>query len=883
MDTPLLQTKLFVPPAPPGLLHRPRLFQQLDHALTVENGAILISTPAGYGKTTLLSSWLRTRQTPPVAWLTLEDEDSDPARFLAYLVAALETVQPEVGSHARDLLQTFHSQPTIQTVLAEIINGLAHAGTPLLLVLDDYHAIQNQEIHHGVDFLLHHLPPHLHLVIASRVDPPWALARLRAQGRLDELRSNDLSFTLAEITDFFNQINRLALSTEAIAALQNRTEGWIASLQLAALSLQRLNDAEKDAFITNFTSSHHYIFDYLAEELFRKQSASDRQFLLQTSILDHLTAPLCAAVTGQNDSQSVLEQLHHANLLIAQDDRRQWYRYHPLFADFLRQSLEQTMARASVAGLYGRASQWCEANGYLDEAIQYALAARAWETVVRLIKTLAAPIQFMRYAQSWQRWIAAMPEAIWQTDAELGVGYAWALMSSGQWQAGQQILQRVEAACRAENNDPLLGKVHTANSYLKRMLGDIPGAMEQARQALARLSPDDAGYRMSATRLLGLNYLRMGKARASAEMLAQAMTDIYRYGDEDSAILGLVWLGHAQFAEGKLHQVAHTHSQVRRLTETNRREPPLIYYVWATLLYYEWNELAQAAELWEIALARQALLRNRAFPEYFVGLARLEWAQGQPQAAYATLHRALGFAQQANNEIASARITAQYIQFKLTQGDLDAGLAWLEAHPAHPADKFIYLHQDEYLTRVRVLMQQRTPASLAEADGWLDKLLPHAEADGRHSDHVKLLVLKAIVAAYTNNFAQALTILDQAFTLAEPENYIRTFLDEGQPLIELLHRAIRQNLASPYASRLLKAGPHESLPPDAVPLAPHPLSEREIEVLKLLSQAYSPQEISDTLIISVHTARTHIKHIYHKLDAPNRKQAISKARKLNLV
>ncbi|NJN97937.1 MAG: hypothetical protein HC875_29615 [Anaerolineales bacterium] len=197
MDTPLLQTKLFVPPAPPGLLHRPRLFQQLDHALTVENGAILISTPAGYGKTTLLSSWLRTRQTPPVAWLTLEDEDSDPACFLTYLVAALETVQPEVGSHARNLLQTFHSQPTIQTVLAEIINGLAHADTPLLLVLDDYHAIQNQEIHHGVDFLLHHLPPHLHLVIASRVDPPWALARLRAQGRLDELRSSDLSFTLA--------------------------------------------------------------------------------------------------------------------------------------------------------------------------------------------------------------------------------------------------------------------------------------------------------------------------------------------------------------------------------------------------------------------------------------------------------------------------------------------------------------------------------------------------------------------------------------------------------------------------------------------------------------------------------------------------------------
>lgn len=883
MEASLLQTKLYIPPSPPGLLPRPRLFQQLDNALRVEHGTLLISSPAGYGKTTLLSSWIRTGNIAPVAWLTLEDDDSDPVRFLAYLIAAIETVQPEAGSRAKVLLQTFHSQPSIQMVLTEMINVLAQNAAPLLIVLDDYHAIENEDIHQGVDFLLHHLPPHLHLIIASRVDPPWALARLRAQRRLSELRINDLSFTLDEITEFLNQINNLALSLDTIEALQSRTEGWIASLQLAALSMQRLSATEKQAFIANFTSSHHYIFDYLAEELFRKQSATDRQFLLQTSILDHLTAPLCAAVTGQSESQAMLEQLHHANLLIAQDDKRQWYRYHHLFADFLRHSLAQNMDTAAVTGLYLRASHWCELNGYLTEAIQYALAARAWETVIRLIKTLAAPVQFMQYAQSWQRWIAALPEAVWQADIALSVGYAWALMSTGQWQVGQQILQRAEATCRAENNAPLLGQVHTAYSYLKRMLGDIPAAMDQAKQALACLAPEDVCYRISATRLLGINYLRLGKAHASSEILTQAMTDIYRYGDDDSTILGLVWLGQAQYAEGKLHQVSHTRSEVFRLAEAQRRDPPLIYYVWATWLYYEWNELDKAAELWELALDKQALLRNRSFPEYFVGLARLQWAQGDTQVAYATLDRALSFAQQANNEIASARITAQQIQFKLAQGDLKTGLAWLDAHPAHPDDRFIYLRQDAYLTRIRVLMQQHTPAALAEAGRWLDKLLPHAQADGRQTDQVKLLVLKALVEAYTHNFEQALITLEQALTLAEPENYIRTFLDEGPPLIELLQRAIKHNIALAYTARLLQAGQAEVLLPDTTALAPYALSEREIEVLKLLSQHHSPQEISDTLIISVHTARTHIKHIYRKLDARNRKQAISKARQLNLV
>lgn len=885
MDTPLLQTKLYIPPPPPGLLNRPRLSHQLNQALTIPDSIIVISAPAGYGKTTLLSSWIRAGDTPPVAWLTLEDEDSAPLRFVTYLLSALETLSPEAASRAKNLLQTFHTQPSIQSIFTEVVNVLVQNAQPMLIVLDDYHVIDCPEIHQGVDFLLHHLPPHLHLVIASRTIPPWAVARLRAQRRLIELRAGDLCFTLDEITGLFNQINKLALPADTIEALQNRTEGWIASLQLAALSMQQLNQEERQAFVASFTGSHHYIFDYLAEELFKKQSATDQQFLLQTSILDHLIAPLCATVTRQPDTQSILEHLNNANLLIAQDDNRQRYRYHPLFAGFLRQSLIQTTSQTEVASLYLRASQWCEANGYRNSAIQYAIDARAWDTVVRLMKTLAAPVQFMRLAQSWQRWIAALPETVWRTDKELCVGYAWAMMSTGRWQEGQQILAENATACRAENNGPMLGKVKIAQSYLMRMLGDIPAAMNLADQALKQLRPEDVHYRVSATRMLGINYLRMGKARASTEILTQAMTDIHHHhSDDDSIILGLVWLGQAQVAEGNLRQALNTRTEIFRLAETQRRDPPLISYVWAAMLYYEWNELDQAADHWKLALERQALLRNRSFPEYFVGLARLQWTQGEPQKAYATLEQALSFARQVNNEIAAGQITAQIIQFKLTQGDLDTGLAWLKAHPAHPDDEFVYFRQDDYLIRTRVLLHQRTPPTLAEAGQWLDKLLHHATSDGRQTDRVKILVLKAIAEAYSNNLDQALTTLNQALTLAEPENYIRTFLDEGQPLIELLHQAIKHDVVPTYAAHLLKAGRHaETTPPAPKALIPFSLSEREVEVLKLLSNYCSPQEISDSLIISLHTTRTHIKRIYRKLNVSSRKQAISTARKLNLV
>jgi LuxR family maltose regulon positive regulatory protein len=416
------------------------------------------------------------------------------------------------------------------------------------------------------------------------------------------------------------------------------------------------------------------------------------------------------------------------------------------------------------------------------------------------------------------------------------------------------------------------------------MLGDIPAAMALADQSLKQLAPEDVHYRISATRMLGINYLRMGKAHASTEILTQAITDIHRHSDDDSVILGLVWLGQAQVAGGNLRRALNTRAEIFRLAETLHRDPPLISYVWAATLYYEWNELDHAAEHWKLAMERQALLRNRSFPEYFVGLARLKWTQGDAQKAYATLEQALNFARQVNNEIAAVQITAQIIQFKLIQGDLDAGLAWLKAHPARPADDFVYFRQDEYLTRTRVLSHQRTPAALAEAGQWLNKLLHHAAGDGRQTDRVKILVLKAITEAYSNNPEQALATLNQALTLAEPENYIRTFLDEGQPLIELLHQAIRHNVAPTYAAHLLKAANAE-VPLPAGPAAPPPfsLSEREVEVLKLLSNYYSPQEISDSLVISIHTTRTHIKQIYRKLDVNSRKQAIFTARKLNLV
>lgn len=902
---PILATKLFVPQPRPQLVQRTRLMSQLNAAQRPGHKLTILAAPAGFGKTTLLSEWVADTQ-PAVAWLSLDETDNDPERFLSYVIAALRTVDGELGGEALNLLQA-RLPPLGEVVLTALLNDIARLPRDVRLVLDDYHLIQLRPIHEAVTFLLDHLPPRLQLVVAGRADPPLPLARLRARRELTELRAADLRFTADEAAAFLNQVMGLQLTATDVAALEARTEGWIAGLQLAALSLQGRPAASE--FVQAFAGDHRYIADYLIEEVLQRQPESVRRFLLETSILDRLSGALCEAVTGQADGAAQLDALERGNLFVVPlDERRHWYRYHHLFAEVLRAHLRAEPADQAAA-LHARASAWHERHGSAADAIRHALAAGDTARAADLIERAVPEMRRNREEARLLGWIRGLPQDVLRARPVLSFAYAGVLMQTGEFDGVEARLQDAERWLDAETGGAPRGEMVVADEAELRRLpgsiavhraayalvhGDLAGTLQHARRALAVVAEDDHLGQGSASGLLGLATWTNGELDTAQTCYAQAITRLQQAGHLSDMLGCALALADIQITLGRLFDAQRTYEQALQATQ-NPGAPVLRgtadMYVGLSDLHRERNDLATALNCLRSA---EALGEHLGLPQNpyrrRLALARLKQADGDLDAALALLDEA---ERRYDGDFSPnvRPIAAWRARVWLAQGRLADAVAWARARGLSATDELSYLREFEHLTLARVLLAQaradRDAHLHARVLGLLERLEHAATAGGRQGPRIACLLLQALARHAQGETSSALVPLNQALAMAEPEGFVRIFVDEGAPMAELLRAAgALRGPASSYAERVLDAmAPTGQPAASGGPARPliEALSERELEVLRLLRTELSGPEIARHLVVSLNTFNTHTRNIYGKLGVNNRRAAVRRADDLHLA
>lgn len=924
MSTPILATKLFIPPPRPNVVPRARLIERLNQGLHTR--LTLISAPAGFGKTTLLSDWAahigeNLPTGPPiqyrVAWLSLDEGDNDLTRFLAYVVAALQTVAPELG---RGVLAALHSpqRPPVEPLLTALLNEIASSRQGFVLVLDDYHVIDAAPpgrlplgaVDHALRFLIDHLPPQIRLVIATREDPPLPLARLRAQGQLTEVRAADLRFTPAEAAAFLNHAMDLSLTADAVAALEERTEGWIAGLQLAALSMQGHQD--RAGFIQAFTGSHRFVLDYLVEEVLQRQPDPVRSFLLQTAILRRLSGPLCNAVTGQRDGDATLARLERGNLFIAPlDDQRQWYRYHHLFADVLLARLKAEQPDLAAA-LHQRASAWHEKQGVLAEAIHHALAGEDVTRAAELIELAAKAMLISRQDITLLGWLKALPDSLVRIRPVLSVYCALALVSiepraaEPRLRDAERLLDPGAPSAEGEVSDEealasLPGIIAIVRAYLAGATGDAQRSAYFAQQALARLPEHDHLWRGAAAALVGLAQWTSGDLETAYHSFSDGVARLRMTGDVIQSTSGAFILASIRMAQGRLHAAMRLFEEALELALSagDPAPPP------TADLYVGLSETRYARG--ELEAARQALLRSKQV-EYqgWISDNRHRWpmAMARLKAAEGDLEGALGLLDEAERLYLPSPdpnvrpVAAVKARVWLKQGRLTEAVQWAHGRGLSANDDLSYLHEFEHITLARVLIaqfQQTGQASaIDQAHGLLARLLREAEAGGRTGSVIEILLLQALAQQAQGNVTGALAALARALALAEPEGYVRLFVDEGPPMAQLLSSAAAQGIMPGYIGKLLVSFSATPLDREAgnqaAPSTGHgpspliePLSERELEVLALIAEGLSNQEISERLFLALSTVKGHNRNLFGKLQVQRRTEAVARARALGLV
>jgi LuxR family maltose regulon positive regulatory protein len=843
------------------------------------------------------------------AWLSLDEGDSDLTRFLAYLIAALQTVAADIG---KGVLGMLHSPqlPPIETILTTLLNEIATIPEDFILILDDYHVIDAKPVDDALDFLVEHLPWQLHLVISTREDPQLPLARLRARGQLTELRAADLRFTPAEAAEFLNRVMGLNLLAEEVAALEARTEGWIAGLQMAALSMQGRSDTA--GFIKSFTGSHRFVLDYLVEEVLQQQREHVRSFLLQTAILDRLSGPLCDAVTGREDGKEMLEALERGNLFVVPlDDRRQWYRYHHLFAEVLGARLKEEQPDQDPS-LHRRASAWYEQNGLPADAIHHALAAGDFERAARLIELANPDMDVNIHPAAWLSWMRALPDDLIRARPVLSVGYAWALLDCGEMEAAEARLRDAErwleaAATMGEQSETpskgmvvvdeeqfrsLPASIATARAYHVLALGDVPGAVKHARQAL-KLTPEEDHYRrLQIVSLLGLAQYASGDLAGAERSLADFLANMRKAGDSLTEISVTFLLTDIRMALGRLNDAVSTLQQVIQLAAAQGEPMPLgtsDLFRGISELYCERGDLEAAAQH---LLRGRKLGEQRAVPDWPYRLcvteARIKEAQGD-------LDGALGLLDEAERvhirgPLPDVHPTAALkTRVWIRQGRLPESFVWGREQGLSADDNLSYLREFEHITLARVLIAQykngRVDGAIHQALGLLERLLKTAEEGGRMGSVIEILVLLSLAHEAQDNIPLACLFLERALTLAEPEGYSRLFVGEGLPMKRLLQEVAAGGIASEYARRLLAAFP--SIEVRQVHAAQSalvdPLSERELEVLHHIAAGRTNQEIAARLYLSLNTVKVHTRNIFSKLGAHHRADAVARARALGIL
>jgi len=903
MATSILVTKLFVPPTRAELVRRPGLIERLIDGL--DRKLTLLSAPAGFGKTTLVSHWVENLrnnsetdgQPIKVAWLSLDQDDNDPVRFLTYFVTALnqdDGIKTGLGQGTLSMLQS-PQPPPAETVLTSLINKIATIPEKIIFVLDDFHLIESESVHQALVFLLENLPPQLHLVIATRHDPSLSLGRLRARDQLTELRAADLRFTSSEAADFLNRVMGLNLSSGDIAELETRTEGWIAGLQLAAISMQGHQDLV--GFIKAFTGGHRLVLDFLIEEVLGQQPESIQNFLLQTAVLDRMTGSLCDAITGQENGQKTLEMLDRTNLFIVPlDEERCWYRYHHLFADLLQQRLRQIQPE-NLPVLHIRAGEWFRKQGLNREAIKHSLDGRDYQNAAELIKTIAIDIIQQGAHSTVVGWINALPEEFVKEQPYLCVLHARALQLTGQLETSEARLIDAENAMDSQNyqvdevDDSIRGLINSCRAYISFMIGDHTHTISHAKQALDQLPVTATLIKTQTALYLGIAYRYRGQLRAALDVYHEILPNIQTMGGNSIAVLCYLHLGDLHSEMAQLHQAKEIYEDALKFTErhTGRPDVPYAGYVYVSIgrILRQWNQLKEAHRFTSKGLA---LCRDWNVAD-ILAFSCLELAY---------IHQALGNDEQARTSLQEAihvfdgisswggKIAAAHrVKFDMAGGDIEFAENWAKTNDLDIDGVFEFHREIEYLVLARVYIAMER---LEEARSLIEKIYRIAREIGRKQTELEALILLPHVFSAQGETDQALVHLKQAISIGEQEGYTRIFVDEGPLIARLLYEALKRDVAPEYVQHLLAAFPvteqeETDLTKPQVDQSGliEPLSAREIDVLELLARGLTNQVVATRLFISLHTVKAHTRNIYSKLAVNNRTQAVDRARTLGIL
>jgi LuxR family maltose regulon positive regulatory protein len=923
VSMPLLRTKLYIPPSRPNLVLRARLMERLEAALRLRHRLTLVSARAGAGKTTLVSEWLH-QQDRSATWLSLDANDNDPRRFFGYLVASLHQLDIKIGQTVLSQLETPHL-PQAEALVVELVNDVLTSSIPFVLVLDDYHLIQNEWIHQTVECLAEYLPHEVHLILITRVDPPLPLARLRGRGQMTEIRDHDLRFTAEEADQFLNQVMELDVSAKAVSTLEGRTEGWIVGLQMAAISLQgRKQDGDLTAFVEAFGGTNRYILDYLMEEVLDQQTSAIQGFLVETSILERMCGDLCDAVrfgstvshtslaevnllqdeAVTRDSQAILRQLERTNLfVIPLDDERRWYRYHHLFAELLNSTLKQHRSADEIRELHRRASRWHQGEGSLEEAMIHAIAARDFERAASMIDENIVSMLSRSEAPVLLGWIDKLPRHIALGRPWVDIYRAYTLALSGRPDEADPLLEDAEQRIAPDTPraSELLGHIAAIRSYTANLWGDADRVIEMAALAEEYLPEEHLVARGMAAYALTVTYF----AGDDVESSRKASLKMLEIGKELGRLLMIVTalcdLGAASKVQGRLHQAAEHYDRARRwMVERNGLDSRVrsAYEVGLADLMFQRNQLDAAHE--HAATGIEYCRRFGVPSELVLGyitLMRAFQAQGDAESALGALRDAERIMQTHHVRLA-ARIqltTSRVVQW-LAVGDVETASRW--------ADECSRGAELEQIALARVRLAQ---GRCTDAQHLLDQQRRLAEAGGRTGRLIEILGLQALVLDAQGFSDEAEAALSKALSLARPERYLRVFLDLGRPLCELLERSAARDktpgtdvaaiapVPGDYVREILGAFRQEkearrsrvaeaaSLSPPLAETLIDPLTARELEVLRLLAQGLSNKEIAGRLVVAPSTIKQHLRNIYGKLDAHSRTQAVARGQELGLL
>lgn len=919
MVAPILVTKLFFPTHRPELVTRPRLVERLDEG--IHGKLTLISAPAGFGKTTIVTEWLQNEldnESSPysIGWLSLDKGDNDPLRFLTYITEALYRLpgfDSPLGAGAQNMLQSLQPPPAI-VVLSTLINELAIIEKKIILVLDDYHLIETQPVHDLLNFLLENLPPNLHLVIATREDPPLVLARMRARGQLSDLRASDLRFSASETTQLLNQAMALNLSEKDILTLESCTEGWIAGLQLAAISMRGWED--KTDFIQSFSGNNRLVLDYLIEEVINQQNTDVQNFLLESSILDSFTSSLCNAVTGQDNSQSILEMLERANLfIIPLDNERKWYRYHHLFADLLRQRLHQTHT-IDPRELHHKASDWYKRNGLSDRAIEHALSGKDYPKAATLIGDQIDTLWQRGEHGKLRRWLKTLPEEQLLSEPQLGSIRAYYLHTIGQQEIGEKLLQKIENLLNPNNylgkkfphdkesqlseteKNKLRGVVSVLRALIDTFSGDVSGMIKNANQALDCLPEREITWRSLAAIALGDAHSYLGNMAASYKARSEAVKDCETAGGVYYILAANLKLASTLKELGELQQtVDNCQQQIDLAKKHGLSETNIIGCIMALSgdVLAELNDLDNATHQAKQGVKIADNGSNIIILSFsYLYLIRVLFSIGDFTGIEEIIKKGSLLGQETTvPPWLPEQMALWQARIWLMRDELEAASNWekeegLNIQEGYEVPKEINFHSlFLHIGSARVLIAQ---SRLSQAIELLQRLGVIAEETERIASLIQIKSLLALGYHLNGETDQAMETLKQSLNLGKARGFFRIFVDEGPPMAQLLYEALNRAIAPQYVQRLLAAFPvdeeimedTENDQSDQSGLI-EPLSDREIEILQLLDNGLSNQTIADRLYISVHTVKTHTRNIYSKLNVNSRTQAINKARILGIL